>query len=171
MNLKIKSRLYNIAALIFIMTCSCITKGADLTCIDVHNDAVCLVQYLDEDDDRAYQLRVNEQSYPRISFYNNAELKKLDQHQFEVFTNFSERGNVDITTSLSLEKGKPFIHRIYSRTRINEAPYGVIEYCTVMVNQYFSQDIGVYVERYLFDAPELEKNRNCVKVMLEVKEK
>lgn len=171
MNLKIKRRLYNLAALILIMTCSCMTRGADLTCITVQNDEVCLVPGLDEYGDRAYKFKVNHQIYPRISFYNNAELKKLDQHQFEVFTNFSERGNVDITTSLSLEKGKPFIHRIYSHTRINEVPYGAIEYCTVTVNQYFTQDIGIYVERYLFDASELEKNRNCVKEMLEVRAK
>ena len=154
-----------------IMACSCMARGTDLTCITVQNNEVCLVPSLDEYGDRAYKLKVNHQIYPRISFYNNAELNKVDQQQFKVITRFFERGNVEITTSMSLEKGKPFIHRIYSRTRINEAPYGVIEYCTVMVNQYFSQDIGIYVERYLFDAPELEKNRNCVKVMLEVKAK
>lgn len=156
---KIKKSFGKIFFFTLSTACSYMANAGDLQCVVLKNNQVCLVPYWDKEEDRAYSLKVNQQLYPRISYYNNAGLKKINNHQFEVITNFSERGNIDIIASMSVVGDKVKLDKLYSNSRVNESPYGAIEYCSVVVNQYFTQDIHIYVEQYLFDGAE----KTCIK--------
>lgn len=140
---------------------SCQAKESVLDCMIIQKNKVCLMPSVDEYGESASYLKMNSTEYSKASYYDNAKLKKVSNDQFVISTNFSDRGNVDIFTIFSIKQGKPFIEKIHSVSRVNEAPDGGIEDCNVKINQYFVNDINYYIDTYIFDLPSVTKKKVC----------
>jgi len=164
-SVKIKNKFFAI----FIGLCasvSCLAKDTNHNCSIAGKNKVCLLEYTDNYGENSYRLKIGNTEYYKISYYNNAKLKKINEENIEITTNFSDRGNIDISTLILLKKNRPFLKSINSRSRINESPYGAIENCKVYINKYLSQDIDFYIDKYIFDLPDNEKSKICSKIKL-----
>lgn len=164
-NVKLKNKFFLILIGLFI-SISCEAKAKDYSCSTVGKNKICLFEYTDKYGENAYRLKIGNTDYYKISYYDNAKLKKINEESVEVSTNFSDRGNIDISTLILLKKNKPFLQRISSSSRINESSYGAIENCKVFIKTYFSKDINFYVDKYIFDLSDKEKSKICSKIKL-----
>lgn len=138
-------------------------------CISLEKDSICISEFIDSYEDSAFLLVINNIKYYKVSYYNNASIKKNKTRSFEISSNFSDRGNVNIVTTYNIVNNKPHIKKIYSSTRINESPYGAIEICNAYVNQNLTQDIDYYIDKYIFDLPDSDKSKICKKIKLKEK--
>lgn len=159
-SVKTKNKFFVILINIFISG-SCLAQDAPKNCSFIAKNKVCLLEYTDNYGENSYRLKVGNTEFYKISYYNNARLKKINEKNIEVSINFSDRGNIDISTLIRLKNNKPFIKSISSNSRINESPYGAIEKCKVNINQYLSKDIDFYIDKYIFDLSNQEKLKIC----------
>lgn len=164
-SVKIKNKFSVILMGLFISV-SCLAKDTSHNCSSVGKNKVCLLEYIDHYGENAYRLKIGNTEYYKISYYNNVKLKKINEENIEISTNFSDRGNVDISIFILLKNNKPFLKKISSGSRINEPPFGAIQNCKATINQYLSKNIDFYIENYIFDLSENEKSKICKKVKL-----
>jgi hypothetical protein len=132
-------------------------------CINISKQDICIQGAENSYGELTYLLYVNQKKYPEISYYDNAIINKIKATKFKVTSSFSTQGNTEVTTTLSLKNGKPFIHYIKTSTRINESPAGSIENCKIQVNEYFLKNINTYVDDNIFNIPENQKYKICSK--------
>ena len=96
-SVKIKSK--SIILFISLFTSvSCIANDTLHSCSTLGKNKICLLKYIDNYGENSYKLKIGNTEYYRISYYNNAKLKKINEETIEVTTNFSDRGNIDIST-------------------------------------------------------------------------
>lgn len=132
-------------------------------CISISKQDVCIQKTENSYGELTYYLSVNQRKYPEISYYDNAIMTKIKLTKFQVTSSFTNQGYTEVTATLSLKNGKPFIHYINTSTRINESPAGSIENCKIKVNEYFKKNINTYVDDKIFNLSENQKNKICIK--------
>lgn len=131
-------------------------------CIKSNKNKICIGEAENSYGESVYHLYINNRKYPEISYYDNATINKVDSKRFKIISSFSSQGSTDITTTLSLKNGKPFIERINTVVRLNELPAGAIERCQVKLNSFFLKNINLYVDELIFDLAKSERQKNAL---------
>lgn len=77
-SVKTKNKFFVILISVFISE-SCLAQDAPKNCSFIGKNKVCLFEYTDNYGENSYHLKVGNTEFYKISYYNNARLKKINE--------------------------------------------------------------------------------------------
>ncbi|MCU4582348.1 hypothetical protein KTJ32_15240 [Acinetobacter gyllenbergii] len=145
-----------VLSMLFFSACSYGKKDilGDENC--VLNGQVCLIA---KDDDKF--LVVENKEYPSVSYYDEVEIKKINNNKFQVINSYSDKSPIVIYSSFILKDGVLNLSSIRTISYPNLSPRGAKQECDVELNNVFEKPLQYYVDNFVFDLSEREKLMVC----------
>lgn len=122
----------------------------------VLNGKVCLVIKNDEE-----ILVVRGEEYPSVSYYDEVEIKEINNNKIQIVNSYSAKSPVVIYSDIVLKDGVLKLSLIRTVSYPNLSPKGGKQECEVRFNGAFNKPLQFYVDKFLFGLSEIEKLKVC----------